>query len=51
MSDPAPRQSHGEDIHEHHDPVDNVVRAIPIVLPLAGGLLMFLLAFIAVYMA
>ena len=49
MSDPAPH-SHGE-VTEHHDPVDNVVHAIPIVLPVVGGVLMFLLAFIAIYMA
>lgn len=42
---------------EHHtpEPTEDVVEAItpmmPIVLPLAGGVLMFLLAFIAVFMA
>ena len=50
MSDHAPRQIPGE-ATEHHDPVDDVVHAIPIVLPLVGGVLMFLLAFIAIYMA
>lgn len=50
MSDPAPRQSHGEEAIPH-DPVENIIHAIPIVLPLAGGVLIFLLAFIAVYMA
>ena len=40
----------------HHDaasddPVEKIVPFIPLVLPLAGGVLMFLLAFIAVYMA
>ncbi len=33
------------------DPVEAIVPAIPIVLPVAGGVLMFLLAFIAIYMA
>ncbi|MDR7306983.1 hypothetical protein [Rhodoferax saidenbachensis] len=33
------------------DPVDAVVPMMPIVLPLVGGVLMFLLAFIAVSMA
>jgi hypothetical protein len=33
------------------DPMEQVVHQIPWVLPLAGGLLMFLLAFIAVMMA
>lgn len=43
--------------HEHHTPghPEDVVEAItplmPIVLPIAGGVLMFLLAFIAVFMA
>jgi hypothetical protein len=34
-----------------HDPVEDVVSVIPVVLPVAGGVLMFLLAFIAIYMA
>ena len=50
MSDPAPRHSHGEPT-EHHDGVEDIVHAIPIVLPVAGGVLMFLLAFIAIYLA
>ena len=50
MSDPAPRHSHGEP-QEHHDGVEDIVHAIPIVLPVAGGVLMFLLAFIAIYLA
>ncbi len=33
------------------DPVDSIVPVIPIVLPLVGAVLMFLLAFIAVNMA
>ncbi len=41
--------------HEHHEEPQDVVEAIvplmPIVLPVAGGVLMFLLAFIAVFMA
>ena len=44
--------------HEQHaeatppaDAVEAVVPMIPLVLPLVGGVLMFLLAFIAVYMA
>jgi hypothetical protein len=36
---------------EPHDPVEAVVPLIPIVLPVVGGLLMFLLAWIAIYMA
>lgn len=47
------RQSQGTppEPHEPHDPVENIVPAIPLVLPLMGAVLMFLLAFIAVYMA
>ena len=40
--------------HEHppsEDPVESIVPLMPIVLPVAGGVLMFLLAFIAIYMA
>lgn len=33
------------------DPVEKIVPFIPFVLPLAGGVLIFLLAFIAIYMA
>ena len=33
------------------DPVEAVVKHIPVVLPVVGGLLIFLLAFIAVFMA
>ena len=45
-----PRHSHVE-AHEPKDPVEAIVHAIPIVLPVMGGVLMFLLAFIAVYLA
>ena len=39
--------------HDDHaqDPVDTVVEVAHWVLPLAGGVLIFLLAFIAVFMA
>ena len=33
------------------DPVEAVVKHIPVVIPLVGALLIFLLAFIAVFMA
>jgi len=42
---------------QHHpdeepaDPVEKIVPLMPIVLPVAGGVLMFLLAFIAVFLA
>ena len=46
----APQTPPGE-LYEPHDPVEEIVPAMPIVLPLVGGALMFLLAFIAIYMA
>lgn len=36
---------------QEHDPVETIVPLMPIVLPVVGGVLMFLLAFIAVFMA
>jgi len=42
--------SHSSEDHEH-DPIEDVVPMMPIVLPIAGAVLMFLLAFIAVNMA
>ncbi len=47
MSAPAPQQQETHEI----DPIEAIVPLIPIVLPLVGGVLMFLLAFIAVSMA
>jgi hypothetical protein len=46
----AERHSHGSS-HEPQDPVEKVVGAIPLVLPVMGGVLIFMLAFIAIYMA
>lgn len=42
--------------HKHHadqpeDVVESIVPMMPIVLPVAGAILIFLLAFIAIYMA
>lgn len=48
MSTTSAPESHAAE-HEEADPVENIVHAIPIVLPVMGGLLIFLLAFIAVY--
>ena len=36
---------------EEQDAVDAIVPLMPLVLPLVGGVLMFLLAFIAVFLA
>ncbi len=46
MSNPTPSTQVAE-----IDPVEAVVSSIPLVLPLAGAVLIFLLAFIAVSMA
>ncbi len=46
MSAPTP---HNDAVSD--DPIEKIVPYIPIVLPAAGAALMFLLAFIAVYMA
>ncbi len=43
-----PQSSHTP---EAHDGVESVVPLIPVVLPVVGGIMMFLLAFIAVNMA
>lgn len=46
MSSPTPHTpSHETDV------IENVVPFMPLVLPLAGAVMMFLLAFIAVFMA
>ena len=50
MSTPATGQNHGEE-QPAADGIDGIIHAIPLVLPVAGGVLMFLLAFIAIYMA
>jgi hypothetical protein len=46
MSNPTPEREAPE-----IDAVESVVSSMPLVLPLVGGVLMFLLAFIAVSMA
>lgn len=46
MSAPTPHTP-GQEV----DVVEAIVPLMPLVLPLVGGVLMFLLAFIAVYMA
>ncbi|WP_167394954.1 MULTISPECIES: hypothetical protein [Variovorax] len=49
MSHPTPAE-HGHAAAEH-DAVESVVHLMPLVLPLAGGVLMLLLASIAVFLA
>ncbi|MGY8904779.1 MAG: hypothetical protein ACKVIH_09560 [Burkholderiales bacterium] len=45
------------DTHDHAEPdapidtIESLANVVPVVLPLVGGVLMFLLAFIAIYMA
>jgi hypothetical protein len=50
MTSPNEPPQHGQDF-EAHDPVEAVVPMIPIVLPAVGAALIFLLAWIAIYMA
>ena len=50
MSSPDTRQVHA-DHAEPQDAVEGIVHVVPVVLPVVGGVLMFLLAFIAIYMA
>ncbi len=55
MSHPAdhtPNAAHASPAEQHEvDIVESIAHAAPIVLPLVGGVLMFLLAFIAVFLA
>jgi hypothetical protein len=46
QSSPTP-----EPVADEHDPLEDIMPSIPFVLPLVGAVLMFLLAFIAVFMA
>ena len=50
MVSPNEPPQHGHDF-QPEDPVEAVIPAIPIVLPMVGAALMFLLAWIAIYMA
>jgi hypothetical protein len=50
MSTQEPSHSHG-DAHEPQDSIEAIVPLLPLVLPVMGGVLIFLLAFIAIYMA
>ncbi len=49
MSAPAAHDEHTEEIP--YDPVEEVTKHIPVVIPVAGAIMIFLLAFIAVKMA
>lgn len=37
--------------HQTNDPIEAVAHSAPVVIPVLGGLMIFLLAFIAVFMA
>ena len=55
-ADPATRTTASGAMHEPElpaevDPTERITRSIPFVIPAAGAVLIFLLAFIAVYMA
>ncbi len=42
---------HDDTSHATQDVVESIVPLMPVVLPVAGAVLIFLLAFIAIYMA
>lgn len=46
MSNPTPAHDASQ-----ADPLESIVHSIPVIIPVVGGLMMFLLAFIAVFMA
>ncbi len=52
---PAPDNTHDTRAHiaeeQSHDPVEQIVPLIPLVIPVVGAIMIFLLAFIAVTMA
>ncbi|MGH8821950.1 MAG: hypothetical protein ACREWJ_11750 [Rhodoferax sp.] len=50
MSTPSVPASH-DTVAPEHDPIEDIVPMIPFVIPIAGAVLIFLLAFIAVFMA
>ena len=51
-ANPTPHAAHNSPAPEiEPDVVDSIVHMMPVVLLLAGGVMMFLLAFIAVYLA
>ena len=52
MSQPAEHTTPASTDTKHEpDMVESIAHAAPMILPIVGGVLMFLLAFIAVYMA
>ena len=48
---PHSASSDGAATQAEPDAIDAVAHAAPIILPIVGGVLMFLLAFIAIFMA
>ena len=51
-ADPTTHATHGSpDVAHAPDVVESIAHVAPIILPIVGGVLMFLLAFIAVYLA
>lgn len=43
--------AHEAELPADEDPIERITRSAPLVLPVAGAVLIFLLAFIAIYMA
>ncbi len=42
---------HDAELPAEEDPIERITRTVPILIPAAGALLIFLLAFIAIFMA
>lgn len=51
MSHPTPAADHAHAPGAPQDTVESIVPLMPVVLPLCGGVLMLLLASIAIYLA
>lgn len=51
MSNAPHTPAHDDAAAHAKDPIEAIVPYIPIVIPVVGGILIFLLAFIAVFMA
>lgn len=43
--------AHEAELPAEEDPIERITRSVPLVIPAAGAVLIFLLAFIAIYMA
>ena len=42
---------HDAELPAEEDPIERITRSVPFMIPIAGAVLIFLLAFIAIFMA